>query len=69
MGSSVKKVYCIQSLISFAKRFILDLSHGYEYASDKAKQNPGGDTFKFSFIFELPCGETLLITNSIHMCL
>ena len=26
-------------------------------------------TFKFNFIFTLPCGETLLITNSIHKCL
>ena len=26
-------------------------------------------TLKFNFIFTLPCGETLLITNSIHKCL
>ena len=25
--------------------------------------------FKFSFIFTLPCGKTLLITNSIHVFL
>ena len=34
-------VDCIQPLTFFAKHFILGVSQGYEYASDKAKQNPG----------------------------
>ena len=36
-----KIVDCIQPLTIFAKHFILGVSQGYEYASDKAKQNPG----------------------------
>ena len=81
-----KKVDCIQPLIIFVKLFILGVSQGYEYASDKTQQNPGAlpfisqklglqylqivSTFKFNFIFALlPCGETLLITNSIHVFL
>ena len=32
---------CIQSLIIFAKHFILDVSQGHEYVSNKAKQNCG----------------------------
>ena len=31
----------IQSLTVFAKHYILGVSQGYEYASDKSKQNPG----------------------------
>ena len=41
MELSAKIVDCIQLLIIFAKHFILGVSQGYEYASDKAKQNPG----------------------------
>ena len=79
MELPVKIVNCIQPLTTFAKQFILGISQGYEYASYEAKQNPGAlslipqktstiisSTFKFNFIFTLPCGETLLITNSIH---
>ena len=40
-----KVVDCIQPLTIFVKHFIY-VSQGYEYASDKAKQNPG----VFSFI-------------------
>ena len=66
---SAKIVDCIQQLTIFVKHFILDVSQGYEYASDKAKQNPGAlslipqkirlqslqisSTFKFNFIFTL----------------
>ena len=41
MERSAKIVDCIQLLTIFAKHFILAVSQGYEYASDKAKQNPG----------------------------
>ena len=41
MELSAKIVDCIQPLTIFAKHFILGVSQGYEYASDKAKQNPG----------------------------
>ena len=41
MEFSTKIVDCIQPLTIFAKHFILGVSQGYEYASDKAKQNPG----------------------------
>ena len=79
-----KIVDFIQPLTIFAKHFILDVLQVYEYASDKTKQNPGhlfhknlglqslqiSFTFKFNFIFTLlPCGETLLITNSIQVSL
>ena len=37
----VKIVDCIQSLTILEKHFILGLSQGYNYASDKTKQNPG----------------------------
>ena len=40
MELSAKKIACIQPLIIFTKHFILDDSQGYEYASDKAKENP-----------------------------
>ena len=36
-----KIVNCIQPLTIFAKHFILGVSQGYKYASDKTKQNPG----------------------------
>ena len=36
-----KIVDCIQPLTIFPKHFILGVSQGYEYVSDKAKQNPG----------------------------
>ena len=36
-----KIVDCIQPLTIFAKDFLLGLSQGYKYASDKTKQNPG----------------------------
>ena len=38
---SAKIVDCIQPLTISAKLFILGVSQDYEYASDKAKQNPG----------------------------
>ena len=41
MEFSAKTVDCIQPLTIFTKHFILGASQGYEYASDKAKQNPG----------------------------
>ena len=41
MELSAKKVDCIQPLTIFAKHFILGVSQGYEYASDKTKQNLG----------------------------
>ena len=85
MELSAKIVDCIQPFTIFAKQVMLGVSHGYEYASDKAKQIPGAlspipqkirtaplqisSTFKFNFIFTLPWGETLLITNSIHVSL
>ena len=31
---------CIQPLTIFAKHFMLGVSQGYEYASDKTKRNP-----------------------------
>ena len=82
MDLPAKAVDCIQLLTIFAKHFMLDVSQGYEYAYDKVEQNPGAFSlipqkirtamsanffhFKFNFIITLPCGETLLITNSIH---
>ena len=36
-----KIIDCIQPSTILAKHFILGISHGYEYASDKTKQNPG----------------------------
>ena len=41
MELSPKIIDCIQPLTIFAKHFILGVSQGYEYASDKAKQNSG----------------------------
>ena len=41
MEFSTKIVDCIHLLTIFAKHFILSVSQGYEYVSDKAKQNPG----------------------------
>ena len=35
-----RMVYCIQPLTIFAKHFIVFVSQGDEYASDKFKQNP-----------------------------
>ena len=84
MAFPAKIVDCVQPLTIFAKHFILGVSQGYEYASDKAKEIPSAlslilqkvgtvisanfyFTFKFSFILTLPCGETLLITNSIYV--
>ena len=32
---------CIQQLTIFVEHFILDVSQGYDYASDKTKRNPG----------------------------
>ena len=37
-----KIVDCIQPLTIFAKHFIVGVSQGYEYTSDKAKQNWDG---------------------------
>ena len=36
-----KIVDCIQPLTIFTEHFILFVSQGYEYVSDKTKQNPG----------------------------
>ena len=36
-----KIIDCIQPFTIFAKHVILGVSQGHEYASDKAKQNPG----------------------------
>ena len=41
MEVSAKIVDCIQPFTTFTKHFILGVSQSYEYASDKAKQNPG----------------------------
>ena len=41
MEFSTKIVDGIQPLTIIAKHFILGVSQGYEYVSDKAKQNPG----------------------------
>ena len=41
MEFSAKIVDCIQPLTILAKHVILGFSQGYEYVSDKAKQNPG----------------------------
>ena len=41
MKFSTKIVDCIQLLTIFAKHFTLGVSQGYEYVSDKAKQNAG----------------------------
>ena len=40
-----KIVDCPQPLTIFAEHFILFVSQGYEYASDKTKQNPGALSF------------------------
>ena len=45
MNLFVKIVDCIQPLTIFGKHFILGVSQGYEYASDKTKQNPGELSF------------------------
>ena len=45
MEVSAKLVDCIQPLTIFAKHVILSISQGYEYASDKAKQNRGALSF------------------------
>ena len=41
MEFSTKIVECIQPLTILAKHFILGVSQGCGYVSDKAKQNPG----------------------------
>ena len=41
MQHSAEIVGCIQPLTIFAKHFILGVSQGCEYVSDKVKQNPG----------------------------
>ena len=40
MELSAKIVDCSQPLTIYANHFILGVSQGYEFASDKAKQNP-----------------------------
>ena len=40
MGLFAETVGCIQPLIIFPKHFVLGVSQGYKYASDKTKQNP-----------------------------
>ena len=40
MDPSSNIVDYIQPLTTFSKHFILFVSQGYEYASDKTKQNP-----------------------------
>ena len=41
MEFSTKIVDCIHLLTIFPKHLMLGVSQGYEYVSDKAKQNPG----------------------------
>ena len=41
MELSAKIIECIHQLTIIAKHFILGVSQGYGYASDKAKQIPG----------------------------
>ena len=62
MDPFAKIVDCIQPLTFFENHIILFVSQGYEYDSDKTKQNPGLGLqslqffFKFNFIFTLlPC--------------
>ena len=45
MELSAKIVDCIRPLTILAKHFILGVSQGYEYISDKAEQNPGALSF------------------------
>ena len=45
MELSEKIVDCIQTLVIFAKHFILSVSQGYEIASDKTKENPAALLF------------------------
>ena len=40
-----KIIDCIQPVTIFAEHFILFVSQGYEYASDKTKQYPGELSF------------------------
>ena len=84
MEYSAKIVDCIEPLTIFEKDF-KRFWQGYEYASDKSKQKPGAlslilkklglqslqflSTFEFNITFTLHCGETLLITNSLHVSL
>ena len=44
MELSTKIVDCIQPFTIFEKHFILGVSQGYEYVSDKAKQNTGASS-------------------------
>ena len=44
MELSAEIVDCIQLFNIFAKHFILGVSKGYEYASNKAKQNPSASS-------------------------
>ena len=60
MELSSKIVDCIQPLTISAKHFILCVSQGYEYASDKAKQNPR----VLSFIPQKHC--TAISANLFH---
>ena len=45
MEPFAKLVDCFQLLTILAKLFVLGVSQGYEYASDKTKQNPSALTF------------------------
>ena len=60
MELSAKIVDYIRSLTIFAEHFILGVSQGYEYASDKAKQNPSALSLIPQKI------RTAIYTNSFH---
>ena len=51
MDPFAKIVDCIQPLTIFENHFILFVSKGYEYASDKTKQNPGLGLQSLHFFF------------------
>ena len=76
-----KIVDCIQTLTIFAKHSVIGVSQGYEYFSDKTKQNLGmlsftsqkmeqqslqiSSTFKFNFIFILIPCEETLLITCL----
>ena len=62
MEFSTKIVDCIQPLTIFVKHFILGASQGYEYVSDKVKQNPGALSLIPQKI------RTLISGNFFHFC-
>ena len=63
MEFSTKIVYCTHPLTVLAKHFILGVSQGYEYVSDKAKQNPGA---LLLFLFIPQKIRTAIFANLFH---